>query len=87
MPEHTEGHVSVPSCVHTEQPFPDAAMVAETLARLEAKIDRLAEQIADAEAEAEEIMRRAVAPGPPSRVPRRRLAPVLRVVPDPVNQG
>jgi hypothetical protein len=38
--------------------------ISATLARLEAKIDRLAEQLADAEAEAEEIMRRAVSPAP-----------------------
>jgi len=48
----------VPSDGDSEQPIRD------TLKRLEAKIDRLAEQLAGAEAEAEEIVRRAASPRP-----------------------
>jgi len=58
MPGQVSGPSGVPARGDSEQGIRD------TLARLEAKIDRLAEQLADAEAEAEEIMRRAATPGP-----------------------
>ena len=56
MPENASGPSGMPTHGDSQQGIKD------TLARLEAKIDRLAEQLADAEAEAEEIMRRATAP-------------------------
>lgn len=78
VPEQVSGPSGVPTRGDSEQGIKD------TLARLEAKIDRLAEQLADAEAEAEAIMRRAEgAPVPSHRRAqgrRRRGDTVLRVV-------
>src|SRR6185369_16622760 len=75
-PGQVSGPSGVPSDGDSEQPIRD------TLARLEAKIDRLAEQLADAEAEAEEIVRRAASPRPArhtaAKRTRRRDAPVDR---------
>ena len=66
MPENVNGPSGVPTPGDSEQTIRD------TLARLEAKIDRLAEQLADAEAEAEDIMRRAASPGRPRHQAKRR---------------
>jgi hypothetical protein len=79
MPETASGPSGVPARGDPEQ------WVRDTLARLEAKIDRLAELLADAEAEAEEIMRRAQSPVParhrsPSAPRRRRGETALYVV-------
>ena len=72
MPESSEGPFTNASRGDSEQAIRD------TLARLEAKIDRLAGQLADAEAEAETILRRAAAPAVPVSPRRRTSSPRRR---------
>ena len=69
MPQSVSGPSGVPPRGDSERGIEDA--LARLEERLTAKIDALAEQLADAVAEAEEIRRRAAPPATPSS-PRRR---------------
>jgi hypothetical protein len=65
VPETVSGHSTVPSHSDSERTSRDRlARIEEQLAALTAAVTDLAERFADAEVEAEEILRRAAAPAP-----------------------
>lgn len=81
MPEDPSGRPDAPATRDNQEWIRDTlTQVVDDLAALTCAVADLAKRIGDAEAEAEDILRRAILPAPPRPAPPRRRDTVLRVV-------